>query len=73
MIAQIQVAVQLLPKNSRRELARTICEHLNWHLPGRGCREQLALRILELLEALGILERPASWKRGTRRIRRAGW
>ena len=38
-IAQIQAAVQLLPKNSRRELARTTCEHpglaLAWRpLPG---------------------------------------
>ena len=53
-IAQIRETVQLLPKNSRRELARTICEHLDWHLPGGRCREQMALRILEQLEALGI-------------------
>ena len=42
-IALIQETVQLLPKNSRRELARTICEHLSWRLPGGGYREQLAL------------------------------
>ncbi|MDE0533040.1 MAG: hypothetical protein OXI01_16550 [Albidovulum sp.] len=46
-IAQIQETVELLPKNSRRELARTICEHLDWRMRGGGYREQLALRVLE--------------------------
>ena len=35
-IAHIQVAARLLPKNSRQELARTICDHLDCHLPGGG-------------------------------------
>ena len=70
-IAQIQETARLLPRNSRRELARTICEHLDWRLPGGGYREQLALRILEQLEALGILELPARRKHGGPRKRAA--
>ena len=73
-IAQTQVAVQLLPKNSRRMLTRTTCEHLDWHLPGGGCRAQLALPMLEKLEALGILELPARRKRvGTGRSACPTW
>ena len=56
MIEQIQETVELLPENSLRELTRTICEHLCWLAPEGACRGQLALRILERLEALGILE-----------------
>ena len=63
-IAQIQETVQLLPKNSRRELARTICEHFGWRTPGGGYSEQSALRVLEDLEAVGILKLPPKLKRG---------
>ncbi len=68
-IAQIQETVQLLPKNSRRELARTICEHFGWRTPNGGYSEQSALRVLEDLEALGILELPPKLKRGGPRRR----
>ena len=70
-IALIQETVQLLPKNSCRELARTICEHQNWLLPGGGYREQFALRALEELEVLGILELPAKRNPGSVRKRPA--
>ncbi|MDE0534437.1 MAG: hypothetical protein OXI01_23745 [Albidovulum sp.] len=52
-IAQIQETVELLPKNSRRELARTICEHLDRRMRGGGYREQLAPRVQKKLEVLG--------------------
>ena len=70
-IAQIQETVGLLPKNSRREVARTICEHFGWHTSGGGYSEQLALRVLEDLEALGILKLPPKLKRGGPRRRAA--
>ena len=43
-IAQTQETVEQPPGNSRGELARAICEHLNWRTPGGGHREQFALR-----------------------------
>ena len=70
-IAQIQETLQLLPKNSRRELARTICEHFGWRTSGGGYSEQSALRVLEDLEALGILELPPKPERGGPRRRAA--
>ncbi|MDE0110817.1 MAG: hypothetical protein OXN84_00795 [Albidovulum sp.] len=70
-IARIQEAVELLPKNSRRELAPTIRQHLDWRTRGGGYREQLALRALEKLEALGIPELPAKHKCGGPRKRAA--
>ncbi|MDE0112579.1 MAG: hypothetical protein OXN84_09890 [Albidovulum sp.] len=68
-IAQIQETVELLPKNSRRELARTICEHLDWRMRGGGFRERYALRVLEKLEAFGVLELPTKRKSGGPRKR----
>ena len=68
-IEQVRETVELLPGNSRRELALTICEHLGWRTSGGGHRVQFALRVLERLEALGILELPAKRKQGETRKR----
>ncbi len=46
-IAVMQEMVELFPNDSRRELARTLCENLDWHTPSGSCREQFCLRVLE--------------------------
>ena len=57
-ISDIQETVALLPGNTRNELAKTICEHLNWYNPGGAYRKDAALRVLEQLEEFGILQLP---------------
>ncbi len=62
-IALMKETVELFPNDSRRELARTLCENLSWHTPSGTCREQFCLRVLEELERLGVLSLPE--RRGT--------
>ncbi len=57
-VSAMQEAVELLPNDSRRELARTLCENLDWHTPSGSCRERFCLWVLEQLESLGILTLP---------------
>ena len=66
-IALIQDIVKIFPALSRRELAHTICEHLNWFTPNGDNKIQSCLNVLEELEKLGIITLPAlveSQKRG---------
>ncbi len=58
-IAGIQKTAALLPGNSRTEMARTVCEHLDRRAPKGGHRVSACLRMLERLEGLGILTLPA--------------
>ena len=57
-IVDIRETVERFPALSRRELGHTICEHLGWLTPTGACRIQPCLRLLEQLEALGILSLP---------------
>ena len=57
-ISDIRETVALFPANSRNELAKTICEHLNWYNPRGAYRKDAALRVLEQLEEFGILTLP---------------
>ena len=66
-IAVMQETVELFPNDSRRELARTLCENFNWHTPSGTHREQFCLRVLERLEQLGILTLPERRETGGRR------
>ncbi|MFO8083015.1 MAG: hypothetical protein R6U27_01695, partial [Desulfobacterales bacterium] len=69
-IVLIQDTVETFPALSRRELAHTICEHLNWFTPNGGNKIQTCLNVLEELEKLGIITLPAlveSQKRGPQR------
>ncbi|MCY4460148.1 MAG: DUF4338 domain-containing protein [Albidovulum sp.] len=59
-IADIQETVALFPNDSRNELSKTICEHLNWKTPAGDYRVAAGLRLLEHLEDCGILTLPAS-------------
>ena len=66
-IAVMQETVALFPNDSRRELARTLCENFDWHTPSGSYREQFCLRVLERLESLGILTLPERRATGGRR------
>lgn len=57
-IATIQQTVHTFSALSRRELAHTICEHLQWHTPNGENKIQSCLSTLDSLEALGILALP---------------
>ena len=57
-IADIQKTVEMFPALSRKELARTVCEHLNWRTPSGVYRVAACLRTLEHLEAEGVLTLP---------------
>ena len=58
-IADIAETVELFPNDSRNELSKTICENLNWTTPKGEYRVAAGLRLLEHLEACGILALPA--------------
>jgi len=58
-LARVQETVARFPKLSRRELARTICEHLKWTTPRGRHKIESCLSMLEALEKQGILSLPA--------------
>ncbi len=57
-IADVQETVELLPDDSRNELAKTICEHLGWKTAKGACKVGACLGMLETLESHGILKLP---------------
>ena len=57
-VLQIQETVRMLPNLSRRELAYTLCEHLNWKTPGGKLKVQTCLNALEEMAALELIELP---------------
>ena len=58
-LMQVQETVELFPHLSRKELARTICEHLSWITPTGQYKIPSCLTMLESLEAAGIVRLPA--------------
>ncbi len=58
-LSGIQESVAALPLLSRTELAHTICEYMGWRTPRGRNRQQLALRVLEEMERLGLVRLPA--------------
>jgi len=58
-LAQVQVTVELFPNLSRKELARTVCEHLRWTTPTGQYKIHSCLTMLESLEASEIVSLPA--------------
>ena len=50
-IKQIRETVTWLPGLARRELAATVCEHLNWHTASGTPKIQACQKLLERLEA----------------------
>jgi hypothetical protein len=58
-LARVQETVQALPNLSCRELALTLCEHLDWTTPNGTYKVPQCLDMLEKLEAQGIVRLPA--------------
>ena len=68
-LEQVQETVQTFKNLSRRELALTLCEHLDWKTPNGKLKINSALALLEKLESYGIVTLQA--KRKTRaRVKR---
>lgn len=63
-LLQIQETVRSFQNLSRKELAQTICEHLNWKTPKDTNKTHSGMALLEELEGLGVITLPA--KRHTR-------
>ena len=62
-IAQIQETVSLCRGLSRKELALTIAEHLQWYRASGTNKEDACIKLLEKLELQGVLQLPAKRKR----------
>ena len=58
-IKQVQETVSVFSNLSRSELAETICEHLNWFRASGNNKQDACLKMLEKLEANGLLQLPA--------------
>jgi hypothetical protein len=58
-IRQIGDTVTWLPGLARRELATTVCEHLDWHTASGTPKLQACQKLLERLEVAGHIELPA--------------
>jgi len=58
-LARVQQTVERFPQLTRTELARTVCEHLDWKTPNGKDKVQSCLTLLEALEAHGIVSLPA--------------
>ena len=59
-IEHVQTVVADFPALSRRELAHTVCEHLEWMTASGKYKLQACLKMLESLERLGMLALPAT-------------
>jgi len=64
-LAQVQETVERFPKLTRAELARTVCEHLDWKTPNGKHKVESCLTLLEKLEAQGVVSLPAKQVRQT--------
>lgn len=58
-IEQIRETVLWLPGLARRELAATVCEHLDWHSASGTPKAHACEKLLEKLEAAGLIGLPA--------------
>ena len=61
-LKQVQETVHTFQNLSRKELALTVCEHLNWETPNGKLKVNSALTLLEKLESHGIITLPAKRK-----------
>ena len=57
-ISEIQKTVALLPGNTRSELSKTTCQHLNWKSEKGSFMVGACLGMLEHLECRGIVKLP---------------
>jgi hypothetical protein len=63
----VKETVEHFPQLSRTELARTLCEHLNWKTPNGKAKVESCLTMLEKLEAQGVVELPPRLDRAPQR------
>ena len=66
-ISHAQEVVALFPRLSRKELARTLCEHWGWFGPGGGAEVRACTKVLERLEREGVLRLPEKCESMVRR------
>jgi len=66
-LQDIQNTVKQFPKLSHRELALTICEHLNWMTPNGRLRIQNCLNALDQMQAAGLFQLPKKEKQGIKK------
>lgn len=62
-LLEIQATVRMFPKLSRDELAKTICENLDWVTPVGRYKTASCLQLLEKLEERGLVILPPKQKR----------
>jgi hypothetical protein len=58
----IKTVVEMFPGLSRRELAATLCEHLNWYTASGAGKQSACIKLLERLEAQGLVALPGRSK-----------
>lgn len=68
-LARVQETVAQFKHLTRTELARTLCEHLNWKTPNGKDKVKSCLTLLEALEAHGVVRLPAKQARQVPRRR----
>jgi len=61
-LTQVVETVDTFRNLSRKELALTLCEHLDWRNPGGKLKVNSCLNLLEQLESLGIITLPEKRK-----------
>jgi len=71
-IREIRETVGWLPGLARRELAATVCEHLDWHTAAGTPKLQACHTLLGRLEAAGLVELPELRRRPLPTGKRAG-
>jgi hypothetical protein len=60
-LEQVRAAVAWLPKLARRELAETLCEHLEWFTAAGTPKRDACLKLLGRMEQAGLVTLPA-WR-----------
>lgn len=63
-VRHIQEVVKLFPYLSRKVLAQTLCEHLNWYSPSGALKEKNSLKLLEKLADQDLVVLPPKTNRG---------
>jgi hypothetical protein len=66
-VALIREVVELFPGLSRKELARTLCDHLGWYTATGTYKEDACTKLLGRLEAQGLVGLPEKRPAGSRR------
>lgn len=68
-LARVQETVARFKHLTRTELARTLCEHLDWKTPNGKDKVESCMTLLEALEAHGVVSLPAKQVRRAPRRR----